>query len=208
MPADHSPSWQGFNIESKGTTNYRFTSRRFSVADVTTQTQNWFQGSSNMGNVFYNSATSINRHDFTNQFGLTYGNYWAKDYDASTNTYNAVGDQVGKGLYERYYSPMISGLLAIPKARTCYIDLKITDVVQLNFRKMVYIDGVYYRLVKVVDYQPHLNVPTKVVLHQFSTAIGVSLPTEGVWINTNNTGGGGRLNEDGSTDVPVPLPAV
>ena len=208
MPLDHTPSWQGFNIESVGTTNYRFTSRRLSIADVTTQTQNWFQGSSNMGNAFYNSATSINRHDFTNQFGLTYGNYWAKDYDASTNTYNDVGNQVGKGLYERYYSPMISGLLAIPKVRTCYIDLKITDVVQLNFRKMVYIDGVYYRLVKVVDYQPHLNVPTKVILHQFSTAIGVSLPTEGVWVNTSNTGGGGILNEDGSTDEPVPLPGI
>jgi hypothetical protein len=174
------------------------------VSDVTAAGQNYYSGN-NLDNAFYTSASFINRYDFTNQFGLSYGNYWAQDYDPSDNSYNAVGDQIGKGLYQRYYSSMISGLLEVPKIRTCYMDLKIADIVQLNFRKMVYIDGVYYRVVKVVDYQPHLNVPTKVILHQFSTAIGVSLPTEGVWINTNNNGGGG-INEDGSSTEPVPQP--
>ena len=206
MPADHAPLWQGFNVESKGTTNHRFNSRRVQVSDVLAAGQNYYSGN-NLDNAFYTSASFVNRYDFTNQFGLSYGNYWAQDYDPSDNSYNAVGDQIGKGLYQRYYSSMISGLLEVPKIRTCYMDLKIADIVQLNFRKMVYIDGVYYRVVKVVDYQPHLNVPTKVILHQFSTAIGVSLPTEGVWINTNNNGGGG-INEDGSSTEPVAPPAA
>ena len=54
---------------------------------------------------------------------------------------------------------------------------------------MVYIDGVYYKLVKVIDFQPHKNEPTKVELHQFSPKEGSSLPTEGVWVN-NNVGAG------------------
>jgi len=94
---------------------------------------------------------------------------------------------------------MIEGLQDRPKMRICYIDLKITDIINLDFRKMVYIDGVYYRIVKVIDYMPHKNEPTKVELHQWSPNEGSSLPISGVWIN-NNTGntGGGVYNGDGS----------
>jgi len=200
MPVDHAPLWQGFNVESRGTTNYRFTDRRVQVADVTTSSQGYYSGA-NLTNSFYTSATFNNRHDFTNQFGLSYGNYWAKDYDAATNTYNAVGNQVGVGLYSRYYQQMITGLLNDPKVRECYIDLKITDITMLSFRKMVYIDGVYYRLIKVVDYQPHLNIPTKVVLHQWSPGKGSALPTAGVWIN--NTNGGGTIDPNQTEPVPI-----
>jgi hypothetical protein len=198
MPSVHSPLWQGFNVEMSS--SYASPARLFQyagvqIADVTVYTFGTFPTFTNFTNAFYTSATMINRHDFSTQFGLSYGNYWAKDYDAATDSYNAVGNQVGVGLYDRYYRSMIDGLVDKPKVRTCYIDLKIADITQLDFRKMVYIDGVYYRLVKVFDYQPHLNIPTKVELHQFSPAKGASLPTSGVWINNNigsgsNTGGG------------------
>tara|TARA_R110000765_G_scaffold46130_2_gene95222 strand:- start:391 stop:3795 length:3405 start_codon:yes stop_codon:yes gene_type:complete len=150
------------------------------------------------------TATAIDRYDYTNQFGLSYGNYWARDFDPITNTYNAVGDQIGKGLYERYYNAMISGLLAHPRKRVCYIDLKVTDIVQLSFRKMVYIDGIYYKLLKVIDYQPHLNVPTKVELQQWSPDKGTSLPQAGTWINTVVNTGGGGYNDDGSSTDEEP----
>jgi len=150
------------------------------------------------------TATMIDRYNYTNQFGLSYGNYWARDFDPITNAYTAVGDQVGRGLYERYYKPMISALLAHPKKRVCYIDLKVTDIVQLSFRKMIYIDGVYYRLLKVVDYQPHLNVPTKVELQQWSPDRGASLPQAGTWINTVINTGGGGYNDDGSSTNDEP----
>jgi hypothetical protein len=204
MPADHNPNWQGFNAESGSIPNWRFTDRRVQIADVSLQPQNYYSGA-NLTDSFYTSATFVNRHDYSNQFGLSYGNYWARDYDATANTYNAVGNQVGLGLYSRYYQSMIDALIEKPKVRTCYIDLKISDIIQLDFRRMVYIDGVYYRLIKVYDYQPHLNSPTKVELHQWSPAKGGALPVAGTWINNVN-GGGGTYNDDGSSGEPEPEP--
>jgi len=154
------------------------------------------------------SAVFVNRHEFTNQFGLCYGDYWAKDYDPATNSYNAVGDQVGHGLYSRYYASMISDLAANPKKITGYFDLKLKDITELNFRKLAYIDGVYYRIIKVVDYKPHLNETTKVELQQVSFGEGERAPNI-VFISENssgsgsNTGGGSYDNDGGSTDVPI-----
>ena len=87
------------------------------------------------------------------------------------------------------------------------MDLKITDIVKLDFRKMVYIDGVYYRLIRVVDFQPHKNEPTKVELHQFSLKEGVSAPTAGEWINNNQGGAvfGGGIDEP-ADDILNPSP--
>ena len=199
MPVQHDPLWQGFKTENgEGLNSLLFGSRKVQVAPTDSVAQNVYNGWL-LDDSFYCTATFINRYDYSNQFGLSYGNYWAKDYDPATNSFQVVGNQVGKGLYARYYQPMVLGLQARPKMRVCYIDLKITDITQLDFRKMVYIDGVYYRLVKVVDFQPHKNEPTKVELHQWSPNEGSSLPTEGVWVN-NNSGntGGGIFNPDGS----------
>tara|TARA_R110000824_G_scaffold202163_4_gene386399 strand:+ start:5543 stop:8902 length:3360 start_codon:yes stop_codon:yes gene_type:complete len=194
MPSVHDPQWQGFWVESldAAPASRQFCAKAVQVSDVTDYPYGTFDTNGNFNSAFYNSATFMNRHNYSNQFGLCYGNYWAKDYDSSNNTYNAVGNQVGQGLYARYYQSMVDGLIDKPKVRICYIDLKIDDITQLDFRKMVYIDGVYYRLIKIFDYQPHLNAPTKVELHQWSPAQGSALPTAGVWINNNgtNTGGG------------------
>ena len=51
-----------------------------------------------------------------------------------------------------------------PKLRTAYFDLKAKDIVYLDFTKLIYIDGIYWRINKVVDYQPSKNEPTKVEL--------------------------------------------
>lgn len=207
MPVTHSPLWQGFNVEmGMSFSNHNFSEAVVQMSDVTAQPQNWYPNNF-LNNAKYTSATFYNRYDYSNQFGLTYGNYWAKDYDPSTNTTSVVGDQVGRGLYDRYYKPMIEGLQARPKMRICYLDLKITDIINLDFRKMVYIDGVYYRIVKVIDYMPHKNQPTKVELHQWSPNEGSSLPTSGVWINNNTSGddtttGGGGVGGD-VPDDPV-----
>ena len=61
--------------------------------------------------------------------------------------------------------------------------------------------GVYYRVVRVIDYQPHLNTPTKVELHQWMMGEGSSLPQEGVWVNPNSTGVGG-------SGEPAPWPPI
>ena len=199
MPTQHDPLWQGFKVEIGDFINsLLFGDRKVQIAPTDSINQNQYNGLL-LDNSFYCTATFQNRYEFTNQFGLSYGNYWAKNYDASTNSFQQVGSQVGKGLYERYYKPMVLGLQARPKMRVCYMDLKIIDIIQLDFRKMVYIDGVYYRIVRIVDFQPHKDEPTKVELHQWSPNEGSSLPTEGVWVN-NNSGntGGGIFNPDGS----------
>jgi hypothetical protein len=204
MPSAHTPLWQGFRVQD-GSWNalqtWNFQNQRVQTADVTTHAQSTYSPASpNETNAFYCSATFIDRHSYTNQFGLSYGNYWAKDYDPATNTYTASGDQVGHGLYERYYRPMVEGLQARPKLRVCYIDLRLKDIIQLNFRRMVYIDGVYYRISKIVDYQPHTNGLTKVELHQWSPSSGSAVPTTGVWINPT----GVELPTGGGSDDPAP----
>lgn len=109
----------------------------------------------------YPQATSYNPDD-TSSPVLTYGNVWMQDYSDTTGTY---GDKtVGRGLFDTYYKRVFEMMKANPRLRTAYIDLKISDIVNLDFRKLVYIDGCYWRINKIVDYMPNKNEPTKVEL--------------------------------------------
>ena len=207
MPAVQSPQYQGFSAETLGypyNTTTLFSYSKNQVSDFTTYALGTFPIFDNFGSAVYTSSTFNNRHDYSNQFGLSYGNYWAKDYDPATNIYTEVGNQVGRGLYSRYYQPMIDNLLDNPKLRECYIDLKIKDVLNLDFRKLVYIDGVYYRLIKVIDFKPNLNVTTKVELHQWQVGEGSALPQEGVWVNPSGTGIGNGNGDGSEPDNPIP----
>jgi hypothetical protein len=109
----------------------------------------------------YPQATSYNQDDSSSPV-LTYGNVWIKDYDDATGVYAAK--TVGKGLYDTYYKNTFEMIKSNPRLRTAYIDLKINDIVNLDFRKLVYIDGCYWRINKIVDYMPNKNTPTKVEL--------------------------------------------
>ena len=51
-----------------------------------------------------------------------------------------------------------------PRLRNAYIDLKTKDVLNLDFQKLVYIDGIYWRVNKIIDYQPNKKQSTKVEL--------------------------------------------
>jgi len=149
-------------------------------------------------------AALIDRWNFTNQFGLSYGNYDAQDntfmWDGASFN-NVLGAQgTGLGLYHRYYKSMMDNLIEQPKMRTAYIDLKSDDIINLDFSRPIYIDGVYFRLVKIVDYQPHLNTPTKVELHQYNPGQGAGIPQAPQWINPATVAGGG-----GSTPLPTNL---
>jgi len=109
----------------------------------------------------YPQATMVNR-DSTTSPNLAYGNVNVRDYDDATGIYTLYG--VGKGLYDTYYNNMIGALATNPSLRTLYVSLNITDIVNLDFRKLVYIAGVYWRVNKIVDYKPNKNEPTKVEL--------------------------------------------
>ena len=113
----------------------------------------------------YPQATSVNRDD-ASQIILTYGNVWVRNYtdgDASSlGTYSTY--QIGIGLYERFYKNMIEMIKYNPRVRTVVVNLKIDDIVNLNLRKIIYIDGVYWRINKIIDYKPLGTPLTKVEL--------------------------------------------
>ncbi len=72
------------------------------------------------------------------------------------------------GLYKNYYSKMIEQLRQRPRIKIAYFKLNSTDVMNFDFRRLVYLDGVFYRVNKIVDYKPHRNESTKVELVEFT----------------------------------------
>lgn len=131
----------------------------------------------------YPQATSYNRYDADSPV-LTYGNVWIKDYNPATGVYAST--VAGSGLYETYYKKMFEMIKSNPRVKTAYITLKLSDIVNLDFRKLVYIDGIYYKINRILDYQPHKNQPTKVELTQWveTGSFAASAPA------TGNVGGG------------------
>ena len=62
---------------------------------------------------------------------------------------------------------MIKQLKSKPRIKNIYLNLNYTDISTLDFRKLVFVDGVYYRINKIVDFKPHLKQPTKVELVEY-----------------------------------------
>ena len=133
----------------------------------------------------YPQATSINRDDTSSPI-LSYGNVNVRDYNDATLVYSSYS--AGKGLFETYYRNMFEMIKSKPRLRTVYIDLKTTDIVNLDFRKLVYIDGVYWRINKVVDYQPNKNQSTKVELVEW-LQLGAFAETAPSFGGNDDTGG-------------------
>ena len=135
-------------------------------------------------------ATSYNRDD-SNSPVLTYGNVWVRDYDDATNTYGTYG--VGNGLYQTYYKQMVEMIKENPRVRTININLKIKDIVNLDLRKLIYIDGDYWRINKIIDFAPLNNKTTKVELVKWISYGGFASDTptlnqnDGSWNNATMT---------------------
>jgi len=123
----------------------------------------------------------INRDSTTSPI-LSYGNVWVRDYDDATGVYTAY--QTGRGLYDTYYRNMIEMLKINPRLRTVFVDLKVSDIINLDFRELVYIDGVYWRINRIVDYMP--NNTTKVELIEWSQ-IGVFAATAPAFGSSGNS---------------------
>jgi len=127
----------------------------------------------------YPQATSYNREKAASPV-LSYGNVNVAEYDDQAKT--QASPQPVKGLYETYYKPIFEMFKYSPRLRNLYIDLKVTDVINLNFRKLIYIDGVYWMLNRIVDYMPNSNKPTKVELVEWvelGSSFAASLPPIG-----------------------------
>ena len=147
-------------------------------------------------------ATSINRHKVDTTADpspvLSYGNVWINDYDDATGVLAA--STTGKGLYETYYRKMFEMIQGSPRVRTVFVDLKLADIINLNFRKLIYIDGVYWRINKIIDYKPNSTSITKVELLQWieTGAFAATAPSTGNFNTTNwGTGVYASSNDDG-----------
>jgi len=71
------------------------------------------------------------------------------------------------GLYSVYYKNMIEQLKQSPRIRTIYINLKLTDILNLDVRKLVYLDESWWRINKISEYSPANNQSTAVELIQW-----------------------------------------
>ena len=124
---------------------------------------------------------------------LSYGNVWVRDYDDATGVYTEL--QSGSGLYDTYYRNMFESIKRSPRLRTVSVSLGISDIVDLDFTRLVYIDGVYWRINKVIDYKPNNNKSTKVELIEWFT-VGIFAATAPIF-----GGGLGLNNLDGSVNT-------
>lgn len=92
------------------------------------------------------------------------GGDFADGYTAATN---ASTTHRLRGLFYNFYNRMFKQLKARPRIRTTYFKLNYDDILRIDFRRLVYLDGVYYRINKIIDYKPHRTESTKVELMEF-----------------------------------------
>jgi hypothetical protein len=72
-----------------------------------------------------------------------------------------------KGLYSTYWKNMIEQLKSSPKVRTVHLNLKIKDIINLDMRRLIFLDGSWWRINKIIDFSPAKNTTTKVELIQW-----------------------------------------
>jgi len=73
--------------------------------------------------------------------------------------------------YNRYHSKFLTEITdRNSKIVSLYVRLRALDIYNLSFRDIIFIDGINYRLQKVIDYNPSAEQVTKVELLKINTA--------------------------------------
>jgi len=108
----------------------------------------------------------------------------------------ADGETTDIGLFNRFYSKMFKNIEEGGRI-VAYFDLSSTDIQNLDFRKLIYLDGEpnvkgYYLVEKVIDYNPLNSKLTKVSLFKFEDLGSVS-------IDGSQTGNNDTETDDGLT---------
>ena len=73
-----------------------------------------------------------------------------------------------QGLYQVYYEKMINQLKTSPKILIAYFNLNVSDITNLDLSYLVYVNGYYYRINKIIDYNADSNSTTRVELVEWS----------------------------------------
>ena len=156
------------STETNAQTSYSFAPLpEQNVDDNSSLNQNFARGNFiNIHNLFRqgsNYATARLNNGFEDvDLNLSYANVV---FNSVANNNNQV---TMFGLYYYYYSRMIKQLKEKPRLKIVYINLKKSDISLLDFQRLVYINGVYYRINKIIDFQPHIEKSTKVELLEYS----------------------------------------
>ena len=87
--------------------------------------------------------------------------------DVVHETVISSSDQKLRGLFFNYYSKMVNQLKQNPRLKVIYINLTQSDISRLDFKKLIFIDGSYYRLNKIIDFKPHEKESTKIELQEY-----------------------------------------
>ena len=130
------------------------------------------------------SVDPVNSYELTGNFtGYTFvPKAWQVNYDDTSKfqlTWASYGD--GEGLAQRFYSETVTDL----RNRQLYeasFRLRPSDILPFlqceGFRNPVHIDGVYYRVNKIINYQPQIEASTKVQLIKITPRSFVDFGTE------------------------------
>jgi hypothetical protein len=87
------------------------------------------------------------------------------NFGAPSEVYFTAGTYPSQNLFNRFWSSYIAEIAdKDSKLLTCYVYLKPLDIAQLDFSKAVFIDGIRFRLNKVMDYDVTNNELVKVEL--------------------------------------------
>ena len=62
---------------------------------------------------------------------------------------------------------MVNQLKQKPRIKSIHINLNQNDIALFDFQRLVFLDGIYYRVNKIVDFKPHLKQSTKVELVEY-----------------------------------------
>ncbi len=105
--------------------------------------------------------------------------------DVIHDTVISSSSQKLRGLFYNYYSKMVNQLKQNPRLKVIYLNLNKTDIAKLDFKKLIFIDGSYYRLNKIIDFKPHEKQSTKVELQEYFI-LGKSVNATALEIDVEN----------------------
>ena len=123
----------------------------------------------NIDNVFYNfDNTQLEFAKLNNGYEDVDLNLSFSDvkYDVA-GSIDASGLNTMRGLYFYYYNKMINQLKQKPRIKNLHINLDRKDISLLDFQKLVFINGIYYRINKIIDFKPQDKKSTRVELTEY-----------------------------------------
>lgn len=162
------------NIDNDNTTKYYWWKKAsFCAFDNLNSTETY----DSSDNTPFNEPATSTLSEHTISDGYNDLKYNLSFSDISHDTVISTEKEVKKGLYSLYYSKMIEQLKQNPRLKIVYLNLKVSDIMLLDFQKLVYIDGVYYRINKIIDFQPHKQQSTKVELQEYVFLGETTTPT-------------------------------